>query len=71
MWTIFNVFFELVTILLLFCVLDFWPGGMWDLCSLTKDRIHTLALEEQVPTTGPLGQSSYQIVLKSNHKNNF
>ena len=30
MWTIFKVFIEFVTMLLLFYVLFFWPGGMWD-----------------------------------------
>ena len=37
MWTIFKVFTESVTVLLLFYVLDFWPWGMWDLNSLTRD----------------------------------
>ena len=46
---IFKVCIESVTILLLFCILDFWLRGMWDLGSLTKDlsspardRTHTL-----------------------------
>ena len=30
MWTIFKVFIEFVTILLLFYVLVFWPRGTWD-----------------------------------------
>ena len=31
-WTIFEVFIEFVTILLLFYgFVIFWPGGMWDL----------------------------------------
>ena len=38
MWAIFNVFIESVTTLLLFSVLVFWPRGMWDLSSLTRDR---------------------------------
>ena len=38
---IFKVFIEFVTVLLLFYVLGFWPQGMWDLISLTKDRTHT------------------------------
>ncbi|XP_067580823.1 tectonin beta-propeller repeat-containing protein 2 isoform X3 [Pseudorca crassidens] len=38
MWTIFEVFIEFVTILLLFYVLVFWPQGMWDLRSLTRAR---------------------------------
>ena len=37
MWTTFNIFIEFVTILLLFYVLVFWPGGMWDLNSPTRD----------------------------------
>ena len=36
-WAIFKVFIEFVTILLLFYVLVFWPHGMWDLSSLTRD----------------------------------
>ena len=36
-WTIFKVFIEFVTILLLFYVLGFWPWGMWDLSSQTRD----------------------------------
>ena len=38
MWTIFKVFTEFVAILFLFYVLVFWPGGMWDLCSSTRDQ---------------------------------
>ena len=45
MWTIFKVFFEFITTLLLFYVLVFWPWGMWDLISLTRDQTHTPALE--------------------------
>ena len=41
MWTIFKVFIEFVTILLLFYVLVFWPRGMWGLTSLTRDQTHT------------------------------
>ena len=37
MCTILKVFIESVTILLLFFVLDFWPGGMWVLSFLTRD----------------------------------
>ena len=37
MWTIFKVFTEFVTILLLFYVLVFWPRGTWDLSSPTRD----------------------------------
>ena len=38
MWTIFKVFIEFVTILLLFYVFGFWPQGTWDLISLIRDR---------------------------------
>ena len=41
MWTIFRVFIEFVTILLLFYVLVFWPRGIWDLSSPTRDRTCT------------------------------
>ena len=41
MWTVFKVFVEFVTILLLFCVLVFWPQGMWDLSSPTRERTCT------------------------------
>ena len=41
MWTIFKVFIEFVTILLLFYVLFLWPGGTWDLSSPTKDQTCT------------------------------
>ena len=42
MWTIFSkVFTGFVTVVLLFYGLFFWPGGMWDLSSLTRDRTHT------------------------------
>ena len=34
-----KVFIEFVTTLLLFYVLVFWLGGMWDLSSQTRDQI--------------------------------
>ena len=37
-------FIEFVTILLLFYVLVFWPQGMWDLSSPTRDRTRTLCI---------------------------
>ena len=37
MWPIFEVFIGFVTRLLLFYVLVFWPWGMWDLSSQTRD----------------------------------
>ena len=39
--TFFKVLIEFVTILFLFSVLVFWPGGMWDLRSLTRDQTGT------------------------------
>ena len=41
-WTIFKVFIEFVTKLLLFSVLVFWLQSMWDLSSQTRDGTHTL-----------------------------
>ena len=59
MQTIFKVFTELVTMLLLFHVLIFWgPRGMWDLRSLIRNRTHSpQTLEGEVLTTGPPGKS--------------
>ena len=40
MWTTFKVFIELVTVLN-FCFMfwgSFWPGGMWDLSSPTRNQ---------------------------------
>ena len=39
-WTIFKVFTEFITILLLFYVLVFWLRGLWDLQSPTRDGTH-------------------------------
>ena len=44
---IFKDFFEFVTILLLFYVWDFWLQGMWNLSSLTGDRIHISCIGRQ------------------------
>ena len=41
MWTIFKVFIELVTTLLLVYVLVFWLRGLWDLSSPNRDQTHT------------------------------
>ena len=57
MRTIFKVFIEFVTMLLLFYVLFLWPPGMWDLSFPTEGRTHTLTLEGEVPATGPPGKS--------------
>ena len=47
MWTIFKVFVEFVTILLLFYVLVFWLRGMWDLSPPTRDRTLTPCIGKQ------------------------
>ena len=41
MWTIFKVFTEFVTILLLFHVLVFWPWGLWDLSFSIRNQTRT------------------------------
>ena len=41
---IFKVSIEFVTLLLLFYVWVFWPGGMLDLSSPTKDQTHTTCI---------------------------
>ena len=60
--TIFKVFIEFVSILLLFYVLVFWLWGMWDFKSLIRDLTRMPALEGDLLTTGlprksPLGTS--------------
>ena len=47
MWTIFKVFIEFVTILLLLYVLVSWPSGMWNLSSLTRDQTCTPRIGRQ------------------------
>ena len=47
MWTIFKVFIEFVTVLLLFYVFVFGWQGMWDLSSRTRDRTHTPCIGRQ------------------------
>ena len=56
MWIIFKVFIEFVTMLLLFRVLLFWPQGMWDFSSPTRNQPTSSALEGEVLTTGPPGK---------------
>ena len=41
MWTILKIFIEFVTVLFLFYDLLFWPRGMWDLSSPTRDQTNT------------------------------
>ena len=47
MWTIFKVFIECVTILLLLYAFFFPPQGMWDLSSLIRDGTHSPCIERQ------------------------
>ena len=49
MWTIFKVFIEFVTILLLSYVLAFWLLGMWDLSSPTRHQTHAFLIERRNP----------------------
>ena len=55
MWTIFKVFVEFITILLLFHVLVLWLWGMWDLSSSAREGTHTPCTENEGLTTGALG----------------
>ena len=48
MWTIFKVFIEFITMLLLSYLLMFWPEDMWGLNSQIRDQTRT-------PCTGSLG----------------
>ena len=59
-----KVFTEFVTILLTFYVLVFWPQGIWDLSSLTRDGTRTPALEGEVLTTGPAGKPQQSLFLR-------
>ena len=55
--TIFKVFLEF-TIFFLLYILGFWPWGLWNFSSPTKDRIHIPWLEGEVLTTRPPRKSS-------------
>ena len=57
MWTIFKVFIEFVTILLLFYALFFWPQGCRSLAPWWGIESTSSALEGEVLTTGLLGKS--------------
>ena len=46
-WTIFKVFIEFVTILLLIYVSVFWLRGMWDLSSPAREWTHTRGIGRQ------------------------
>ena len=55
MWAIFKVFIKLVTMLLLFKVLLFWPGGIGILAFQLGIEPTPRALEGRVFSTGPPG----------------
>ena len=57
MRTIFNVFIEFVTILLVLHVLVFWPRDVWDLSSPNRDRTHNPCIRRWILTTRPPGKS--------------
>ena len=65
MWTIFKVFIECVTVLLLVSVS--WLRRMWELSSLTRDQTCTPALEDEVLTIQPLGMSLWTYFNKYHH----
>ena len=57
MWTIFKVFIEFVTILLLFHVLVFWPQSIWNFSTQPGIKPAPPALEGEIATTGLPGKS--------------
>ena len=64
MWTIFKVFIESVTVLLLLCVLVFCPQGKGNRSSQTREQTHTPALEGEVLTIGCQGSPHKKIFFK-------
>ena len=64
MWTIFKVFIEFVTMLLLFYVLVFWPEACGILAPQPGTEPAPPALEGEVLTTGPPGTSPKDIFKK-------
>ena len=63
MWTIFQVFIDFVTILLLLYILMFWPGSMQDPSSPTRIRPPPPALEGEALATGWPGKSHVWLFL--------
>ena len=59
---------EFFTKLLLFYVSVFWPRGMWDLSSPTRDQTVSPELEGQVLTTGPPGKSQNLWIFVLQHR---
>ena len=43
----FKVFIEFITIFFLLYIFVYWPCGMWDLSSLTRDGTSTCCMERQ------------------------
>ena len=56
MWTIFKVFIDFVTILLLFCVLFFGCQACEILAPQPRIELSPLALKGEIVTTGPSGK---------------
>ena len=56
MWSIFKVFIEFVTTLLLLYVSFFWLCGMWDLSFLTRDRNCIPRFGRQSPNHWTIGE---------------
>ena len=65
-WTIFKVFIEFVTILFLFYVLAFWPQACGILAPKAGIEPTLPALEGEVLTTGPPGESPNVWILSLN-----
>ena len=66
LWTVFKVFIEFATILLLFLMLFFFflPWGKWDLSSLTRIKNAPPALEGEILTIGIRGMSLHKLLIK-------
>ena len=64
----FKVLIEFVTILLLSYVLTFWPGGMWDLSSITRNRTCMSCIGGEVLNTGLPEKSLLLLKCKTNHR---
>ena len=71
MWTIFKVFLEFVTILLLFYTSVFWLQGMWDLRSPTRDRTCTLCTGRWSPKHWAIREVPSNNCLKKKTKTGF
>ena len=61
MYTIFKVFSEFITILLLFYILSFWPQACGILAPQTGIELAPPSLKDKVLITGPPGKSPYKI----------